>query len=98
MDAAEHFQSFPRRTHAALLYILKPLPDSLSHVGLSRDVEETLIGFGILHDRFRFAIDGENQGSLGFLKTFHEFTRIAPECGYGLNIFLDVKHTHHVWA
>jgi len=98
MDAAEQFKGFARWTDAALLYVLKPLPDSLSRVGLRRDVEEALIGFGILHDRFRFAIDGENQGSLGFLKTLHEFARITPECGHRLNVFLNVEHTHLMLA
>src|SRR5260370_4244264 len=95
-DAAEDVQSFARRTHAALFYVLKPLPGSLSGISLRRDVQQALIGFSILHDRFRFAIDGEDQGSLGSLQTFHEFTRIAPECGHGLNVFLDVEHTHLV--
>jgi len=97
MAAAEEFQSFTRWADAAFLYILKSLADSLGRVGLRRDVEQLLIGFRILHDRFRFAIDGENQGSLGFLEMFHELTRIAPECGHGLNVFLDVEHTHLVW-
>src|SRR6266849_2876276 len=96
MDAAEHFKSFARRTDAALFYVLKTLTDSLKRVGLRRDVEEALIGFGILQDRFRFAIDGENQRPLGFLETLHEFSRIAPECGHRLNVFLDVEHTYLV--
>jgi len=97
MDAAEEFQSFSRRTQAALFYVLKPLPDSLNGIGLRRDVEQMLIGFSILNDRFRFAIHGENQGSLGFLETFHEFSRIPPECGHGLNVFLNVEHADLVW-
>ncbi len=96
MNAAEHFKGFARRTDAALLQILKPLLDSLNGIGLRRDVEQMLIGFSILNDRFRFAIDGENQGSLGFLETFHEFSRIPPECGHGLNVFLNVEHAHLV--
>ena len=98
MDAAEHFKSFARRPDAALLQVLKPLPDSFNGVGLRRDVEQMLIGFSILHDRFRFAVDGENQGSLGFLETLHEFSWIAPECGDGLNVFLDVEHAHLMMA
>jgi len=98
MDAAEHFQNFTRRPHATLLYVLKPLPYSFNGIGLRRDVEQALIGFGILHDRFRFAVNGKNQRPLGFLETFHEFSRIAPECGHGLNVFLDVEHTHLMTA
>jgi hypothetical protein len=98
MNAAEEFQSFPRRAHTALFYILKSLPDSLDGIGLRCDVEQALIGFSILHDSFRFAVNGKNQGALGFLKTLHEFARIAPECGHGLNIFLDIEHAHLMMA
>src|SRR5438045_9429648 len=98
MDAAEQFKSFARRTHAALLYVLKPLPDSLNGIGLCRDVEEALIGLSILHDRFRFAVNGKNQRPLGFLETFHEFSRIAPECGIGLIAFFIVDHTNSLAA
>src|ERR1700730_9532176 len=94
MDAAERFQRFTRRTHAALVYVIKPLADSLNRVGLRRDVEEALIGFGVLHDRFRFAVDCKNQPPLGFLEAFHEFSRMAPERGHRLNVFLNVEHTH----
>jgi hypothetical protein len=98
MDAAERFQGFTRRTHAAFLHVLKALADSLKRVGLSRDVEEALIGFGILHDRFRFAVNGKNQRPLGFLEMLHEFSGIAPECGHRLNVFLNVEHTYPVLA
>jgi hypothetical protein len=97
MDAAEGFQSFARRTDAAFLYVLKSLPNPFKGIGSRRDVEEVLIGFRILHDRFRFAIDSKNQRSLRLLETLHEFCRITPEGGHGLNILLDVEHIHLVW-
>src|SRR5260370_10591792 len=89
MGTTEHFQNFPRRPHASFLYIFKPLADSLSRVGLRGDVEEALIGFSILYDRFRFAIDGENERSLGFRDTFHEVCRDAAEPGHVLHSLLD---------
>src|SRR5260370_4966661 len=94
MDASEDFQSFPRRTDAALFYVLKPLADSLSGIRLRCDVEQTLIGFGILNDRFRFARNGENPRLLGFLVVLHELSRLAPACGPGFNVFLYFEHTH----
>jgi hypothetical protein len=96
MDAAEDFQSFPCGTHATLYYVLKPLADSFSGIGLCGYVQQALIGFRILDDRFRFAINGENQRLLGFLEAFHELSRIAPEGSHGLNVFLNVEHTHLV--
>jgi len=61
MPAPEYFKSFPRRTHTTFLYILNALPDSLSGICVGGDVKQTLIGFGILHDRFRLSIDCKNQ-------------------------------------
>jgi hypothetical protein len=92
MVAPEHFKSFPRRTHTTLLYILNALPDSLSGICVGGDVKQTLIGFGILHDRFRLSIDCKNQGFLRPLEKLHELPRIAPECRHRLNIFFDVEH------
>jgi hypothetical protein len=94
MDAAEQFKGFARWTDAALLYVLKPLADTLNRVGLRSDVEQALIGFSVLHNRFRFAVNGKNQRPLGFLEALHEFSRIAAECGHRLNVFLNVEHTH----
>jgi len=56
MDAAKHFKSFARRTDAAPSLSPQALPDSLNGIGLRRDVEQMLIGFSILHDRFRFPL------------------------------------------
>jgi hypothetical protein len=90
--APEHLQSFVRGVRATLLYILKALPDSLKSIRLRGNIQQALIGFGILHNRFRLSIDGKHQRSLGLLKLFHEFPRIAPECRHRLYIFLDVEH------
>lgn len=50
MLTPEGFQRFPRGRHAALGRILAALPDALRGVGLCRDIEQALIGFGVLHD------------------------------------------------
>src|SRR5260370_8560964 len=84
MGTTEHFQNFPRRPHASFLYIFKPLADSLSRVGLRGDVEEALIGFSILYDRFPFPIAGETERSLGVLETFHEFSPVPPHRAHTL--------------
>jgi hypothetical protein len=92
MGAPERFQGFARWPNTALLYIFKSLTDSLRGIGLRGDIEEALISFGILHDRFRLAIDSKNQRSFGLLEMLHELPRIAPESGHGLNVFFDVEH------
>src|SRR5207249_10135258 len=87
MVAAEHFQSFTRRTHTTLLCVFEALSDALKRIGLCGDVEQALIGFGILHDRFRFPIDRKNQRFLRFLEVLHELPWIAAERGHSLNVF-----------
>jgi hypothetical protein len=57
MVAAEHLQCFTRGTHRMLLCVFDALPDSLKSNGLRGNVEQALIGFGILHDRFRLSVD-----------------------------------------
>src|SRR5437016_14030961 len=93
MVAAEDFQSFTRRTHTTLLYVFEALPDALKRIGLCGNVEQALIGLGILHDRFRLSIDGKNQRFLRFLEVLHELPWIAAERGHRLNVFFNVEHS-----
>src|SRR5437660_4287559 len=93
MVAAEHLQCFTGRTHTTLLYVFEALPDSLKPIGLCGNVEQALIGFGILHDRFRLSIDRKNQRFLRFLKVLHELPWIAAERRHRLNVFFDVEHS-----
>jgi hypothetical protein len=92
MVAAEHLQCFTGRTHTTLLYVFDALPDSLKGIGLRGDVEQALIGFGILHDCFRLSIDCKNQWFLRSLEVLHELARIAAERRHRLNVFFDIKH------
>src|SRR6266478_1003631 len=93
MVAPEHLQSFTRRAYTTLLYVFKALPDSLKSIGLCGNVEQALIGFGILHDRFRFSIDCKNQRFLRLFEMLHELPRVAPECRHRLNVFFNVEHS-----
>ena len=92
MVAAEHFQSFTRGTYTTLLCVFDALPNSLKCIGLRSDVEQALIGFGVLDDRFRLSIDRKNERFLRFLEMLHELPRIAAERRHRLNVFFDVKH------
>ncbi len=56
----EHFQRFARRTQTVLLQVFSALPDSLTGIRLRRDVQQALIGFGVLHNRFCLAINCKN--------------------------------------
>jgi hypothetical protein len=58
------------RTCAAVGYVIKPLADALVHIGTGGDVEQSLIGFGILHNSLGLAFHGEHDGPLAFLSCF----------------------------
>src|SRR6266850_7385486 len=92
MVAAEYLQGLTRGTHATPLGVFDALADSLKCIGLCGDIEQTLIGFGILDDRFRLSMDRKNQRFLRFLELPHELPRIAAERRHRLNVFFDVKH------
>jgi hypothetical protein len=53
------------------------LADTFRSVGLRRYIEQPLIGFGILHDRFGLSVDGKNQR---FSRLFQSFRNFA-DCG-----------------
>src|SRR5437660_4839818 len=94
MVAAKHLQRFTGGTRTTLLYVFAALPDSLKSIGLCGNVEQALIGFGILHDRFRFPIDRKNHRFLRLFEMLHELPWIAAERRHRLNVFFDVKHHH----
>src|SRR5579864_1214988 len=54
-------------THPSLLRILKALSDAFLGIGARGNVEQTLIGFGVLHNSRRFALHGEHHWALAFL-------------------------------
>jgi hypothetical protein len=58
MVAPEHFQGFARRTHATLFHVFEALPDAFVCICLRGDIQQALIGSGILPDRFGLSFDG----------------------------------------
>jgi len=92
MVAPERLQSFARRKDTTLFYVFSALANSLECIGMRGKVEQALIGSGILHDCFCFAIDGEDQRFLGLFETLHELGWIAAEGCHRLNILFDVEH------
>src|SRR5579859_237599 len=93
MLSADFVEDFAGRAGAALLHILKPLPDPLCCIGLGGDVEKMLVGLRILQNGFRFPVNGKNQGTFVPFQAPHKHTRVAPETCLGLNVFADIEHT-----
>src|SRR5450755_2903245 len=79
MPDVEALEKLPRRADLALFCVLQPLTDALVGVGLGSNVEQALIGFGVLHDGRSLSLYGQHHGALGFLELFHEITRPATE-------------------
>jgi len=65
---ADLVKDFTRRTTIAFSYIFKSLPDSFVRIGPSRNVEQTLICFCILHHSCSFAIHSQNDRPFRLLK------------------------------
>jgi hypothetical protein len=80
------------RPYFPFLRILQALPDTFLYVGARCNVEQSLIGFGVLHNGRSLALHGKHYGALAFLELFHEIARPAPERRQRLNVTRDVKH------
>ena len=60
MVAPEGFERFARGAHAALFQVFEGLADAFECIRLRGDIQEALIGFGILDYRFGLSTDREN--------------------------------------
>src|SRR5260370_42073838 len=65
MDAAEQFKGFARWTDAALLYVLKPLADTLNRVGFRPEVDRGAVRVSQPHYHSGDSDDG--QAAIGWL-------------------------------
>lgn len=86
MFPPEGFQRFPCRRHAAFSNVRAPLADAFFRVRLCRNVEQVLIGFGILHDGGVLAVDRQNNRAFRFLELLKEVSGMIPKRGQGLNV------------
>jgi hypothetical protein len=64
---------------SVLLGLFEALADALVSVGAGGDVEQALIGFCILNDSRRLALDRQDHGPLAPFELFHKVTRPAAE-------------------
>jgi hypothetical protein len=92
MAAPEYFQCFARGTHTALLHVFQALADAFLFVCLRGDIEQSLIGFGILHDDFGLSVDGKDERFFRLFEMLRELRRIAAELSHGLKISFYIEH------
>jgi hypothetical protein len=92
MRGFELVEKFPREPSLSFFRTLKTLPDTFLGVGVSSNIEQSLIGFGVLHDGGCFPLHCEYHGALALLKLFHEIAGTTPESRQRLDILGYVKH------
>src|SRR5260370_22760321 len=83
----EHFTC---RTGATVRYVFQTLPDAFGGTGVCRQVEQVLVGFGVLYDRGSLPVHRQDNGTLGLPEVLHYFRRMVAERGHRLNVFGDV--------
>jgi hypothetical protein len=81
MFAANLVKYIFRRARASVGYIILTLPDSFLLIRPGGQVEETLIGFGVLYNSRRLPIHRKHHGALALLELFHEVAGLAAERG-----------------
>jgi hypothetical protein len=75
-----------RRTSASVSNVIVPLPEAFLSIGTGRNVKQSLISLGILHDGRCLPLYCKDDGALGLLKLFHEVTRAGAEGGQLLDV------------
>jgi len=66
MCGLERVEKLPRGPDLSFFRVLKALPDAFLGVGMGGYIEQTLIGFSVLHDGGCFPLDCEHDGELAF--------------------------------
>src|SRR5216683_7650282 len=94
MAPAQLVEHFAGRTRPSVDDIVHALPNSLVNVGAGGAVEQSLIGFRVLHNGLGPALDGQDHRPLALLHLLKKFPRFPPEICKGLNVLRDVEHGH----
>jgi hypothetical protein len=85
-------EKLPRWPRPSLFHILQSLPDAFLFIRAGCDVEQALIGFGVLHNGRSLPIHRKHHGALALLKLFHEVAGLAAKRSQRLDVLGDVKH------
>jgi hypothetical protein len=95
MLPAQPIERLARGFRATGLYIGQPALNPLD--GL-HSVEQRLVGFGILHDKLRLPIDGQDEGMTSLPKTIEQLDGVPLEVTERSNVVGKIKHEgpHHI--
>jgi hypothetical protein len=78
------------RLKLSLPLVLQALPDSLFGVCLSGDIEQALVGFGVLHNGRCLPVDSKYKGAFALFEVLHKLTGRAAKCRQRLNVGGDI--------
>jgi hypothetical protein len=92
MHGFELAEKLSRWPDLSFFRIRQPLTDAFLNIGAGRNVEQALIGFGILHHGCGFPLYGKHYRTLGFSELFHEIAGPPPEGRQRVDIIRDVNH------
>jgi hypothetical protein len=58
--------------HPTIGDVVVALPEGFINIGAGSDIEQSLIGFSVLHDSLGFAVDGQHYRPLALLELLEE--------------------------
>jgi hypothetical protein len=68
----ELVEEFAGRADSSFHNVIKSLADAFMNIGLSRDVEQSLVGGGVLNDGSCLSVDSQHYGALCSPELFDE--------------------------
>ena len=83
-------EHFTRRPGPAIGNIFEALPDALGRAGFRGEIEQVLIGFGVLDHGGSFSIHRQNERALSLAQVAQKLRRVIAERGHWLNVLGDV--------
>src|SRR5580704_2942988 len=92
MFAADLVKYLFRRASTSLGHVIKPLTDTFFCLDTGRNIEQALIGLGILDDSRSFPFHRKNHRALTLLELFHEVAGTSAESSQRLDVLSDVQH------
>ncbi len=75
----------------AVFHVFATLADSFPGVGLGGEVEQPLVGGGVLHEGSGLSLNGQHHGTFAFLELLQEFARAAAERRQRPDVLRDVE-------
>src|SRR6185312_5374919 len=92
---AHVFENLLQWLGAAICDIVQPLADGFVLVGEGGEIEQMLVGGGVLEDGAGLAVDGEDDGAAGTLELAHHADGVVAEGCQRLDVFGDFETAGH---